>query len=100
MVKSLGNSSGQATVEYILLVSFVAMAFMLLSGMIGDIQLTERLMKPLKQDYARAYQYGNPKAKGYDDGGPLHHPRAVPGSGEGNFRLFINPDATGSGDSE
>ena len=36
------------------------------------------------------YTYGYPGAKGYDDGGPLNHPRAV--GGTGNFRIFINPD--------
>lgn len=82
------SESGQAIVEYILMMSVVVMGFMLLSRGLVKIKFAEKMMSPITGTYARTYQYGHPKGKGYDDGGPENHPRARGGN---NFRLFLNP---------
>lgn len=84
------DQQGQAITEYLLLLSIVAGFFFLLSKGIVDSGLMAKLLKPLKTDYAMAYKYGHPKAKGYDEGGPKNHPRADPeGNGDNNnFRIF------------
>lgn len=84
------NERGQAVTEYILLLSIIVAAFMLLSKGLTDIGLSKKLLTPVKEDFARAYRYGHPKAKGFDDGGPENHPRAYTGGSNNNFRLFIN----------
>jgi hypothetical protein len=79
------SQSGQAIFEYILLVSIVTAIFVVLMNGLGKFDIIGKLMKPLSSDYAHAYQYGHPKALGFDDGGPQKHPRAVGGD---NFRIF------------
>lgn len=56
--------------------------------MIRDYEWDVALFKPIKTDFARAYQYGHPKARGWDEGGePDYHPRATVPDGR-NFRIF------------
>ncbi len=86
------RESGQAVVEYILLLAIVTSIFIVVSKGLTRAGLTKLLMKPLREDFSRAYQYGHPKALGFDDGGPKNHPRA---EGENSFRLFINPHDDG-----
>lgn len=86
----LRDQSGQAVTEYILLLSIVVAAFLLLSKGITDVGLSGKLLTPVKEDFANTYRYGHPKAKGFEDGGPLNHPRAYTGGSNNNFRLFIN----------
>lgn len=76
-------------IEYILLIAIVsAFSLSILRG-IASFGLMEKLAEPLTKSYAATYKYGHPKAKGYDEGTPENHPRAVTG---GNAtRLFINP---------
>jgi hypothetical protein len=50
--------------------------------------LAQKLSRPIKEDFSRAYRYGHPQAKGMDDGGPEYHPRAL---GSNSFRVFVNP---------
>jgi hypothetical protein len=82
------NESGQAVTEYILLLIIVAGAYMTIAAFITNSGLAQKLTSSVSQDFAKAYQYGDPTALGYDDGGPKNHPRA-------NNRMFINPSAGG-----
>jgi hypothetical protein len=79
------NENGQAILEYILLVSIVGLMFVAMMKSLGKFDVIGKLMKPLNGDYAHAYQYGHPKALGFDDGGPQKHPRAIGGD---SFRIF------------
>ena len=52
--------------------------------------LVTKIEREFNDQYKAAYRYGNPKTKGYDDGGPIQHARASTvgsGGGSGNFRL-------------
>ncbi len=82
------DESGQAATEYILILTIIVSFYMGLMTVIDKAQLGERLMGPIVGSYAMTYKYGNPKAKGYDEGTPENHPRAVI---DGKVRLFINP---------
>lgn len=82
------DERGQATVEYILLISIVVSLFVILADGIGKAGLMTKLMGPLSGDYAHAYRYGHPKALGYDDGGPKKHPRWNTNGSNDNFRIF------------
>lgn len=83
-----GNDSGQAAIEYILILTIIVSFYMGLMTVIDKARLGERLAAPIVTSYAMTYKYGNPKAKGFDEGTPENHPRAVVG---GKVRLFINP---------
>ena len=83
------NQDGQAVTEYVLLVFAITTFYMIVLKGLGSFRLDEKLMTPVTGDFARAYRYGHTKAKGYEDGGPENHPRAV--GGRGNFRIFISP---------
>ena len=87
--KPLQNESGQAVIEYVLLIAVVVTAFVLVMQWVTDIGLAQKLTKPITGTFAATYRYGHPKAKGFEDGAPENHPRAV--GGENNFRIFINP---------
>lgn len=81
--------SGQAITEYILLLAFVVSLWMAIIGRLGGLDLENKLTKPIKDDFRRAYQWGHPKAVGPgEQDGPKMHPRMT--SSE-NFRIFINP---------
>lgn len=85
---TLRNESGQAVTEYVLILSIIVMFYMAMMSMIDRLHLGERLAGPIVGSYANTYKYGNPTAKGFDEGTPENHPRAVIG---GKVRLFINP---------
>ncbi len=82
------NERGQATTEYILLLLTVIGAYMVIFKWMNDFKLADTLAKPLTDSYAKVYKYGHPKGKGYDEGTPENHPRAVI---NGQTRMFINP---------
>ena len=84
------NESGQGVTEYILLLGVVVSVFMLLAKGMSSAQVTQKLLTPINQGFAHAYQYGHPKARGPAEGGPSFHPRYT--KGENNFRIFINPE--------
>lgn len=97
LVKStslLRSQSGQATLEYILILSIVVLGVITVFRGLERLDLQSKLRKPIAGEFARAYRYGHPRAKGYEDGneynsgGPEMHPRV---SAEGNFRVFFNP---------
>lgn len=85
---SVKNEKGQATTEYVLILSIIVGFYMALMTAIEKAQLAERLMGPIVGSYAMTYKYGSPTAKGYDEGTPQNHPRAL---SDGKVRLFINP---------
>lgn len=87
--RSLGQE-GQGVVEYILLLFIVSSLGLLVFRGMDEIQLSEKILKPIREDFARAYRYGHPKGKGYQDGEPENHPRVV-SSSNNNFRMFLNP---------
>ncbi len=88
MVK--GNEKGQAMLEYVLLLSILAVLMLVVMRGVRGMGLSARLVDWISGPYKSAYAYGHPKAKGFDDGGPKFHPRSDE-AGENNFRLFINP---------
>lgn len=98
MVRPLGTSvrssdaSGQALTEYVLLLVLVSLIYALIVRQFRSMDLADKLLIPLREQYAYTYRYGDPRARGPDDGGPTRHPRAVTGSNN-NFRLFLNPES-------
>jgi len=88
------DEQGQAVLEYILLIAIIVGFYMAVTVGMSKIGLAKKLMLPITGAFAATYQYGHPKAKGYDNGGPTYHPRAE--GGENNFRIFFNPDSGGS----
>ncbi|MCM2276612.1 MAG: hypothetical protein NDJ89_00875 [Oligoflexia bacterium] len=85
------NESGQAVTEYMLLLVTIIGGFLILSRGIARLGVTDRLLHPIRDDFAKAYRYGHPEAKGYDEGSPANHPRIVSNS-DNNFRIFISPE--------
>jgi hypothetical protein len=86
--REMGGESGQSTIEYVLILTIIVSLYMALMTVIEKTRLAERLAGPIVGSYASTYKYGHPKAKGFDEGTPENHPRAVI---NGNVRLFINP---------
>jgi len=82
------SESGQAAIEYILILTIIVSFYVALMTVIDKANLAEKLSGPIVGSYAATYKYGNPKAKGFDEGTPENHPRAVIG---GKIRLFLNP---------
>lgn len=85
------KESGQALTEYVLLLVLITLIYVLIVKQFKGMGLADKMLKPLQEQYAYTYRYGDPRARGPDDGGPIRHPRAVTGS-ENNFRLFLNPE--------
>lgn len=80
------NRSGQAVLEYILLLSIVIFLFTTAMRIMSERDWFAGLTSPLTRDFKFAYQYGHPEARGPADGGQKNiaqHPE--------NFRIFINP---------
>ena len=94
MKSRLQDQSGQGTFEFVLLFAFIGMVFLTINTGLKRAGVAEKLLAPIKGRYAATYQFGHPEAKSKDTGGVEHHPRAAPGSGKENFRLFINPAVT------
>jgi Flp pilus assembly pilin Flp len=84
----INDELGQTTIEYVLILTIIVSFYMALMTVIDKARLAERLAGPIVGSYANTYKYGHPKAKGFDEGTPENHPRAVI---NGNVRLFINP---------
>lgn len=85
------DERGQAVTEYILLLAIIAAGFLAVGQGLSRVGIAQKLLKPINEDFARAYRYGHPKAKGFDDGGPEYHPRIYTGTGSTNFRMFMSP---------
>jgi hypothetical protein len=90
MVKDIvKNENGQAVTEYILMMAMIVSIYLLFTAGLVRIGLAKKLMQPMTDTFTATYQFGHPKAKGYDNGGPEYHPRAL--GGQNNFRIFFNP---------
>ncbi len=75
------NKSGQATVEYILLLAIVIMTFIGIEKLMEDRDWYKTLTSPLTKDYKNTYQWGHPKADGEKN--VAQNPD--------QFRVFVNP---------
>lgn len=85
----LKNERGQAIVEYILLLSTIVAIYATVISWVSQFGLMQKLVAPLNNEFAKTYQFGDPKADGFD-GEPKRHPR-ISGCDE-CFRIFINPE--------
>jgi hypothetical protein len=84
--------SGQATVEYILLLAMVVSLYAAFLRALSEKDVFKKLQAPITNEFAKTYRYGHPKAKGMDDGGPVNIPTVQSkGYDEQNFRIFYNP---------
>jgi hypothetical protein len=90
LVSPARDESGQAVVEYVLLLSITFSLFLIVAKGLSVFKVEEKLLRPLSVSYAAAYRYGHPEALGFEDGGPKKHPRAI-APGTESFRIFINP---------
>ena len=89
MDKMKVKESGQAIVEYILLLGILVGIYSALLNRLSQTSTMEILKKPLTKEFAYTYRYGDRKARGQDDGGPLYIPQYH--DQQNNFRIFINP---------
>ena len=82
----LENETGQATVEYILMLAIILIGFLMLSQGLATTGLMAKLAAPISGPFAKAYQNGHYQATAPDDpGGAFKHPRAT---GPESFRIF------------
>lgn len=81
--------SGQAALEYILLLAILVGFFLIVSGALKQNQLAQNLTKPISDEFRRSYQFGSPRVKGIETEDVEFHPRVSNGN---NFRIFINPE--------
>jgi hypothetical protein len=81
------KASGQAVIEYIVLLSLVLFFFQIISPFFNLVSslIQNNLILPLQA----SYQYGRADASGYDQGSVKNHPRIQ--EGENSFRMFLNP---------
>ncbi len=84
------SRSGQALLEYVILLAIVVSLFVTMTKRLSESNVFARLQKPFQEEFARAYRYGHPDARGQDDGGPVNLPQYDDTDGR-NFRIFINP---------
>ncbi len=80
------DSSGQATTEYILLISAIVTFFVAISAIIGQMNISKKVLTIVSGPFFSAYKYGHPKATGPDEGAAVMHPRI---NSNGNFRIFF-----------
>lgn len=86
MGKIESSKSGQAVLEYILLLAIVVMIFSAFIKQLSERDWFDRLSYPITHQFKYAYQYGHPDARGVEDGGQKNiaqHPES--------FRIFLNP---------
>jgi hypothetical protein len=90
-VRGVGRS-GQAVVEYILLIAVLVLVFSSAMKRLEDSNVMVNLQKPFTSQFKYTYRYGHPEARGQDDGGPVNIPQYSSGEeNDHNFRIFINP---------
>lgn len=85
----LSNQRGQSIVEYILVMSLVVGLVLFIFGSMKKSNFFfKQVTKPLVQHIVYNYKYGDPRAQGWDEGGPrLHIQISAPNRGQ-TFRLF------------
>lgn len=82
------STSGQAILEYIILLAIVVSLFVMMVKLLADGNAMQKLKSPLEKTYKYTYQYGHPQARGQKDGGPKNIPQY---DKDKEFRIFINP---------
>jgi len=82
------DRSGQAVVEYVLLLAVVVGAWFGVMRVLNQTGVVKLLTQPMRAHGASVYKYGHPKATGPDEGTTRYHPRL---EGEKSFRIFMNP---------
>ena len=87
-MEKVKRNSGQAVLEYILLLAIVVSLYTILMKGLMNSNAMNALKKPLEKDFKYTYQYGHPEARGQNDGGPKFIPQYHDPQ---NFRIFINP---------
>ncbi len=90
MKPAVKDQEGQAVVEYIVLLAIVVGFYALLTAGLVKLKLERRFQFIFISPVAMSYKYGLTSATGFDEGTPKNHPRVY--GGEGNFRLFLNPE--------
>jgi hypothetical protein len=65
-----GDESGQAVVEYVLLLGIVVSIFLVVMRGLGRMGVAEKLMGPLNGSFAATYRFGHPQ--GVDYPAPKH----------------------------
>lgn len=80
--------SGQGVLEYVLLLMIVFSIFTMLWKAVGQMNLAETLLKPLKVEYANAFTYGDIKGGAPQSSATKTYPIYPVGGGN---RVFINP---------
>lgn len=86
------NNHGQAITEYVLLLAIILTIFTNIMNVIMETDAIGALKKPLETDFKYTYQYGHPKVRGQENGGPKNVPlKFEPNDQHQNFRIFINP---------
>jgi hypothetical protein len=81
------SQDGQATIEYILILAVAVGLFMAFVRASGRLQIEQKIMRPLTEDFAHAYRLGHPQARARDEeGGPNLIARD-----RDKVRLFLNP---------
>lgn len=89
VLKHARDESGQAVIEYILLLATVVSVYFAVAAWVNQYGLAQKMISPISTDFAATYQFGDPKGAGFDSDTPKRHPRIE--DCEGCFRLFINP---------
>ncbi len=83
------DQSGQAVIEYILLLATIVSVYFTVANWVQSFGLAAKLTAPISKNFAATYQFGDPKAAGFDSETPKRHPRIE--DCDECFRLFINP---------
>ncbi len=77
------RQSGQSLLEYVFLLLVVVGLVSIVYGRLGGT--LDLLETPLTRDFPYTYRYGDPKARGFDDGEPTRHPGIYRAD---NFKFF------------
>ena len=75
------KTSGQAVMEYVLLLALVVMMFAGAMKVLEGRDWFEKLGRPLTKDFKNAYQTGHPKSDG----------KVYVAQDPANIRVFVNP---------
>ena len=86
-MEKLKSQSGQAVIEYVLLVSIVVSFYVIMSVAMNKLKLADKILAAMSGPYKSAYQFGDVEAK-VEDGQYTRHPMI---NGNGGSRIFVNP---------
>ncbi|MCM0605324.1 MAG: hypothetical protein KA715_04480 [Xanthomonadaceae bacterium] len=90
------QESGQASVEYIVLLAMVVLMFISLQAGLKSFKLGDKIKTVLFEKFSNAYRYGHPSARANVDGTGGYDRQArfsnnPTGNDSQNFRIFVNP---------